>query len=48
MTLRWTSHLNLKGGGNKSMTIKRGMSENVYGMVLQHLNDMVKARLLEL
>lgn len=30
------------------MTIKQEMSENVYDMVLQRLNDMVKARLPEL
>gem|GEM_PF-5525333 len=30
------------------MTIKREMSENAYDMVLQRLNDMVKARLPEL
>jgi hypothetical protein len=31
--------------GDKSMAGKRGMSEDVYGMVLQRLRDMVKAEL---
>jgi len=30
------------------MVIKQGISENVYDIVLQHLNDMVKAILPEL
>jgi hypothetical protein len=30
------------------MMIKREMPEDVYGMVPQHLNDMVKAKLPEL
>ena len=29
------------------MVIKRGISEDVYDMALQHLNDMVKAKLPE-
>ena len=29
------------------MMIKRGMSEDVYDIALQHLNDMVKAKLPE-
>jgi hypothetical protein len=33
--------------GDKSMTGKREMSEDVYGMVLQRLRDMVKAELPE-
>ena len=30
------------------MVIKQGISEDVYDIVLQHLNDMVKAKLPEL
>ena len=45
MTLRRTPYLNLKGGWDKSMVIKRGISEDVYDIALQCLNDMVKAKL---
>jgi hypothetical protein len=38
-------YLNLKGGGDKSMVIKQGISENVYDIASQRLNDMVKAKL---
>ena len=31
MTPRRTANLNPKGGGDKSMTVKRGASEGVYG-----------------
>jgi len=40
-------YLNLKGGGNNSMVIKRGISEDVYDIAPQRLNDMVKAKLPE-
>ena len=45
--LTWTR----KGEGDKSMSRllavgeKRGMAEDVYAMALQHLSDMVKARI---
>ena len=45
MTSRWTANLNPKGGGDKSMFVKRGVSEGVYDTVLQRLSDKVKARL---
>ena len=47
MTPRWTTNLNPKGGGDKSMYVKRGVLEDVYDMVLQHLSDKAKARLPE-
>ena len=37
------TYLNLKGGGDKSMLVKRKVPENVYGIVLQRLSGMVKA-----
>ena len=40
-------YLNLKGKGDKSMVLKQDISEYVYGIVLQHLSNMVKAILLE-
>ena len=48
MILKRRPYLNLKGGGNNSMVIKRGISEDVYDIALQRLNDMVKAKLPEL
>ena len=47
MTLRRPPHLDPKGRGDKSMVGKREMSEDVYGMVLQRLRDMVRAELPE-
>jgi hypothetical protein len=47
MTLRRPPYLDPKGRGNKSMVGKREMSEDVYGMVLQCLRDMVRAGLCE-
>ncbi len=47
MTLRRPPYLDPKGRGNKSMVGKREMSEDVYGMVLQRLRDMVRAALPE-
>ncbi len=38
---------NPKGSGDKSMSLKRGVSEDVYGTALQRLSDMAKAGLLE-
>ncbi len=34
---------NLKGGGDKSMLVKREAFEGVYSAVPRHLSDMVKA-----
>jgi hypothetical protein len=39
LTPRRTTYLTLKGGGDRSMLVKRGMTEDVYGMALQRLND---------
>jgi hypothetical protein len=36
-----------KGKGDKSMVLKQNMQEYVYGIVLQRLSNMVKAKLLE-
>ena len=47
MTLRRPPNLDPKGRGDKSLVGKREMSEDVYGMVLQRLRDMVKAGLPE-
>ena len=47
MTPRRPPHLDPKGRGNNSMVGKREMSEDVYGMVLQRLHDMVRAALPE-
>jgi hypothetical protein len=47
MTPRRTANLNPKGGGDKSMTVKRGASEAVYGAAPQRLGDTAKARLPE-
>ena len=37
------TYLNLKGGGDKSMSVKRGVLEGVYCTAPQRLSDMVKA-----
>lgn len=42
------THLNPKGRGESSMLGKRGMSEDVYGMVPRHLSNKVKTGLFEL
>lgn len=47
MTLRRTPYRSLKRRRDKSMVIKRKMSEDVYGIVLQRLSDMAKAILPE-
>ena len=47
MTLRRTTNLDLKGKGNKSLSVKRGAAEDVYAVVLQRLSDKVKAILFE-
>ena len=47
MTPRRTTDLTLKGEGDRSMLIKRGMTEDVYGMALQRLSDTAKAALPE-
>jgi hypothetical protein len=47
LTPRRTTDLSLKGGGNRSMLVKRGMTEDVYDMALQRLSDTAKAGLLE-
>ena len=45
--MRATPYLDPKGRGNKSMVVKRRMSEGCYGMVLQALRNKVKAKLSE-
>ena len=47
MTPRRPPYLDPKGRGNKSMVGKREMSEDVYGMVLQRLRNMVRTGLSE-
>jgi hypothetical protein len=47
MTPRRTTNLDLKGKGDKSMSVKRGAAEDVYVVALQRLSDMVKATLPE-
>ena len=47
MIPRRTTYLTPKGGGDRSMFVKRGMTEDVYGMALQRLNDRAKAGLPE-
>ncbi len=47
MTPRRTTNLNLKGGGDKSMFVKRRTTEDVYVVALQRLSDKVKAILPE-
>jgi hypothetical protein len=43
MTPRRTTNLNPKGRGDKSMFVKREITEDVSGIVLQRLSDKVKA-----
>ncbi len=47
MTPRRMTNLDPKGRGDKSMIIKRGITEDVYVMVLQRLRDRAKAELSE-
>jgi hypothetical protein len=47
MTPRRTTNLDPKGKGDKSMSIKRGTTEDVYVVALQRLSDMVKTILSE-
>ena len=47
LTPRRTTHLDPKGKGDKSMSVKREVAEDVYAAVLQRLSDMAKAKLLE-
>src|SRR5438270_8950242 len=47
MTPRRTANPNPKGGGDKSMYVKRGAPESVYGAAPQRLGDTAKARLPE-
>jgi hypothetical protein len=45
MTPRRTTYLTLKGGGDRSMLLKRGVTEDVYAPALQRLRDTVRAGL---
>jgi hypothetical protein len=47
MTPRRTTYLTLKGRGDRSMFVKRGVTEDVYGVALQRLSDTAKAGLPE-
>ncbi len=47
LTPRRTTYLDPKGRGNKSLFVKREVTEDVYVAVLQRLSDKVKATLLE-
>ena len=47
MTPRRTTYLDPKGRGDKSMSVKRGTTEDVYVVALQRLSDMAKAILPE-
>ena len=47
MTPRRTTNLDPKGKGDKSMSVKRGTTEDVYVAALQRLSDMAKATLPE-
>jgi hypothetical protein len=47
LTPRRTTNLNPKGGGDNSMLVKRGVTEDVYGAALQRLSDRAKAGLPE-
>ena len=47
MTPKRTTYPDSKEKGNKSMSIKRRMPEDVYGMALQRLSDMAKSKLTE-
>ena len=46
-TPRRTTNLDPKGRGDKSMSVKRGTTEDVYVVALQRLSDMAKATLPE-
>ena len=46
-TPRRTTYLTLKGEGDRSMLLKRGVAEDVYATVLQRLSDRAKAELPE-
>jgi hypothetical protein len=46
-TPRRPTYLTLKGGGDRSMLGKRGVTEDVYGTALQRLSDTAKAALPE-
>ena len=45
LTPRRTTYLTLKRGGNNSMLLKRGVTEDVYAAALQRLRDRVRAGL---
>src|SRR6266581_1069993 len=45
LTPRRTTYLTLKGGGDRSMLLKRGVAEDVYAAALQRLRDRVRAGL---
>jgi hypothetical protein len=45
LTPRRTTNLNPKGGGDNSMLVKRGVTEDVYAAALQRLRDTVRAGL---
>jgi hypothetical protein len=47
LTPRRTTYLNSKEKGDKSLFVKRGITEDVYGIVPQRLSDMAKAKLPE-
>jgi hypothetical protein len=47
MTPRRTTDLTLKRGGDKSMLLKRGVTEDVYGAARQRLRERAKAALPE-
>jgi hypothetical protein len=47
LTPRRTTYLNLKKKGDKSLFVKRNVTEDVYGTVPQRLSNMAKAKLLE-
>jgi hypothetical protein len=43
LTPRRTTYLTLKGGGDRSMLVKRGIAEDVYAIVLQRLRGCLKS-----
>jgi len=47
LTPRRTTYLNSKEKGDKSLFVKREVTDDVYGTVPQRLSDMAKAKLLE-
>jgi len=47
MTPRRTTYLTLKGGGDRSLLLTRGVAEDVYATALQRLSDRAKAGLPE-